>query len=553
MQTRPDARWYPQLWLSLALLIAGNAHAQTSSVADRLRQRIEQLLFTDQVQIEDAAIQSRKWLPEFYARRDFELAWTPEKTAEWLEWLEHIDSEGLRPEDYFLDQLRELREADANDVEAAINFDLLLTASLIRAGYDLRFGKADPTSLEPSWNLARELAPGVDAVDLMVAALAAPSLARFLAERLPRPRLYDQLKEALRQHRDIAARGGWPTVPTGSTLRPLDVDERVSALRGRLAITGDYPAPPEQSASAPLADTFDPELEAAVRRFQERHGLAADGIVGNATLAALNVPVETRIDQIRLNLERGRWVFGNLGGRFLVVNIASFQVFLVENDRPVWTARAQVGRFYRQTPIFRGELEYLVLNPTWTIPPTILREDVLPRAQADPSYLQQLDVEVLTPEGRAVDPGALDWSALSAANFPYMLRQRPGRENALGRVKFIFPNEHFVFLHDTPNARLFEQPERTFSSGCIRVEDAIGLAERVLADPSQWSRPELERTIATNQTRTVRLKEPLPVLVLYWTASVDAQGRVRFLPDIYRRDARVLAALDAPPAWAGPV
>jgi murein L,D-transpeptidase YcbB/YkuD len=238
-------------------------------------------------------------------------------------------------------------------------------------------------------------------------------------------------------------------------------------------------------------------------------------------------------------------VFGKLAPRFVVVNTASAQVFFVERDEPIWQARAIVGRHYRQTPTFRSELEYLVLNPTWTIPPTILREDIVPLAKKDPGYLARMRIDVLTGDGRVVDAGALDWKRLGPRNFPYVLEQRAGANNLLGRVKFVFPNPFFVFLHDTPQKSLFGAAQRTFSSGCIRVEDPLELAELVLDDPA-WTRARLEAEVATGNTRSVHLKAPLPVLVLYWTASVDTRGRVRFLPDVYERDPRVLAALDAP-------
>jgi murein L,D-transpeptidase YcbB/YkuD len=368
---------------------------------------------------------------------------------------------------------------------------------------------------------------------------------------LPRPKLYFDLQSALRRYREIAANGGWPSIPAGPTLRAGTVDARVAPLRRRLAITDDYRGRENkdfaQRDDPKLSAAYDASLEQAVRVFQERHGLAVDGAVGPKTLAALNVPVETRIGQLRLNLERGRWVFGNLAPRFLVVNTASFQVFLVEHDQPIWSAPAVVGRYYRQTPTFRGELEHLVLNPTWTIPPTILREDIVPRAKKEPDYLRKTGIKVFTPDGRPVDPLTLDWERLGPRNFPYVLEQQAGPDNPLGRVKFIFPNPFFVFLHDTPDAKLFGAVERTFSSGCIRVADALGLAELVLDHPS-WTRTRLETEIATGRTQTVSLAAPLPVLVLYWTASVDARSRVRFLPDVYDRDRYVLAALDAPPA-----
>jgi murein L,D-transpeptidase YcbB/YkuD len=524
------------------LLVSTAGSAAESGVAEQLRTSIEELLFTGELEIDGATIFEPSSLPEFYTRRDFSPAWTPAAAAAWLGWLATIDAEGLSPDDYFARALTRTQPFGRGEADR----DILLTASLLRAANDLRFGKVDPASADRGWRL-RPTADGWDATLVAEAAIESGEPGVFLATMLPRPRLYLDLQAALRRYRDIAAAGGWPVVPPGRTLRVGDLDARTVALRRRLASTGDYSArETAERTDAPLSAAFDARLEAAVRAFQERHGLDPDGVVGPATIAALNVGVDERIDQIRLNLERGRWVFGKLAPRFVVVNTASAQVFLVERDEPVWQARAIVGRHYRQTPTFRSDLEYLVLNPTWTIPPTILREDIVPLAKKDPGYLAKMRIDVLTGDGRVVDAGALDWKRLGPRNFPYVLEQRAGPENLLGRVKFVFPNPFFVFLHDTPQRSLFGAAQRTFSSGCIRVENPLELAELVLDDPT-WTRARLEAEAATGTTRSVHLKTPLPVLVLYWTASIDTHGRVRFLPDVYERDPRVLAALDAPP------
>jgi murein L,D-transpeptidase YcbB/YkuD len=538
---RHPVRVLRALVAALALIIASAAGAQSN--ATPLRDLLDRLLATGAARVGAATIGDAATLGRLYARHELAPLWTPAAADAWLAWLARIDRDGLAPDDYFLADLRALAAAPRGDSAAAASLDLLLTASFVRASHDLRFGKVDPATLEPTWNLRREGETPWDPLIVASEAIASGDPGAWLERRLPRPNLYRELQDVLARYRTIAAAGGWPVVPAGKTLHRGDVDARVAVLARRLAVSGDY-----ASSAPPAADTFDGTLEQAVHTFQLRHGLDADGAVGPATLAALNVPVAARIDQIRLNLERGRWVFENLADRFLVVNIASFQAFLVENDRPVWTARTVVGRYYRQTPTFRGAIQYLVLNPTWTVPPTILRQDVLPRLRKDPRYLEEEDIEVLAPDGRSVDPHTIDWRRATAGSFPYVLQARPGPKNPLGRVKFIFPNEHFVFLHDTPSRGLFAESTRTFSSGCIRVEDALRLAELLLDDGVRWSRAALDEEIALGDTRTVRLPKPLPILILYWTASVDQEGHARFLPDIYRRDARVLAALDAPHA-----
>jgi murein L,D-transpeptidase YcbB/YkuD len=523
----------------VALALAGAARAQPS--ATPLHELLDRLLTTGTARIRSATIGDAAALGRLYSHENLAPLWSAASADAWLEWIARIDAEGLKPDDYFVPALRELAADSRADPSAAAIFDLLLSASFLRASHDLRFGKVDPATIEPAWNLRREGETPWDPLAVATEAIGSGDPGAWLERRLPRPNLYRELVAALARYRAIAAAGGWPSVQSGKTLHRGDVDPRVPVVVRRLTVSGDYGA-----GSAPKGDTFDAALEQAVRTFQLRHGLDADGAVGPATLAALNVPAAARIDQIRLNLERGRWVFENLADRFLVVNIASFQAFLVEHDQPVWTARTVVGRYYRQTPTFRGAIQYLVLNPPWTVPPTILRQDVLPRLREDPRYLEEHNMEVLAPDGRKVDPAGIDWQRAASRGFPYVLQERPGRDNPLGRVKFIFPNEHFVFLHDTPSRALFDETARTFSSGCIRVEDALRLAELLLDDAVRWPRAALDDAVAAGDTRTVRLPEPLPILILYWTASVDAQGHVRFLPDIYRRDGRVLAALDAP-------
>ena len=240
----------------------------------------------------------------------------------------------------------------------------------------------------------------------------------------------------------------------------------------------------------------------AVRNFQARHGLGPDGIVGAATLAELNVPVAVRVEQIRANLERVRWVLYDPESEFLVVNIAGFRLYLLRRGDVVWRTRVQVGRPYRQTPIFKAEMTYLVVNPTWTVPPGILRNDIVPAVRRDPDYLASRNIELFDQNDMLVDPATVDWSR---RGFPYRFVQRPGEDNALGRIKFMFPNQHAVYLHDTPSRDLFDRDSRAFSSGCIRVENPFELAEQLLG--SARARERLEAVVASGRTETVFLRQ----------------------------------------------
>jgi len=315
-----------------------------------------------------------------------------------------------------------------------------------------------------------------------------------------------------------------------------------------LTVTGDLPA-----GTSTTSRDFDRDVERAVVFFQARHSLDDDGIVGKQTLEALNVPAKVRVNQLKLSLERLRWVNQEAVDTLVAVNIAGFRVFFYKNGQLEWSTRAMVGKHYRKTPVFRGDIAYLEFNPTWTIPPGILRNDTLPSIKKDPNYLASKNIRVIDRNGKFVDPSTVNWNQYSKG-VPYTLRQEPGPNNSLGTVKFIFPNAHFVFLHDTPHRELFAHSERAFSSGCIRVEDPLKLAELVLDQPDKYPRSELEQIVASRKTQRINLSPKVPVVIVYLTASVDSDGAVRFYKDVYDRDQRTLDAMNGPvivniPGW----
>jgi murein L,D-transpeptidase YcbB/YkuD len=240
-----------------------------------------------------------------------------------------------------------------------------------------------------------------------------------------------------------------------------------------------------------------------------------------------------------------RWVFRDLPDEFIIVDIAGFHVYVVKNGLQVWESRVQVGKPYHATPVFKDTMRYLDFNPTWTIPPGILRRSTLPAIRKDPGYLQRSNMTVLTTSGTVVDPSTIDWAATATGGFPYMIRQEPGPDNALGRVKFMFPNKYMVYLHDTPSKGLFARSERTFSSGCIRVQNPFDLAELLLADQG-WDRSRIDQVVASKKTTRVNLENPITVMLLYWTAEVDQDGTVHFRNDVYDRDAPIIQGLDEP-------
>ena len=433
----------------------------------------------------------------------------------------------------------EIRAASGTDAGRLAGLELLSTDAFLLYGGHLLTGRVSPTDLEPSWNVEGRRG---DLVSVLREAARTGAVAEALQSLRPPQSEYAHLKTALQRYRRLAASGGWPAVPDGESLKRGAHGPRVDSLRRRLARTDDLPA----VRSAAL-DSFGVALETAVVTFQERHGLEADGVVGPATRAALNVSADARAEQVAVNLERWRWLPQSLGRRHVLVNIAAFRLRVVEEGEDVLRMRAIIGRPYRQTPVFSGAISYLVLNPYWHVPHSIATKDKLPEIKKDPDYLARQQFEVLRGWGadaQPIDPSTIDWSRLSASNFPYRLRQRPGPLNALGQVKFMFPNRHSVYLHDTPTRGLFARAERSFSSGCVRVEKPIELAEYLLANQTQWAADRIQTALNTSAAeRSVFLPEPVPVHLQYWTAWADADGTVHFRADVYQRDDAVYRAL----------
>ena len=480
---------------------------------------------------------------EFYSRRGFRPAWSnPDNAAQLRMALADSYDDGLNPADYHLPLLEELSgqvgQSTATDVLRA-QYDVLLTEALLRLAYHLSFGKVDPETFDAQWNYGRTLAH-TDIAEEVEEALASADIYQRVEALKPTHYLYVELKRELARYRAAASSADWPTIAAGAPLTAGMSDARVPTLRARLIASGDLDA-----AAASDSSTYDSALEAAVRLFQQRMGLQSDGVAGAGTIAELNVPLADRIRQLRVNLDRGRVLLRDLPDEFVIVNIAGFTAHLVRARQFVWSGRVQVGKPYRRTPIFRSELSYVVFNPTWTVPPGIIEKDILPAAQRDPDSIARKGLKVLDANGRELDPRSIDWSRFHSGHIPYTLRQDPGPSNALGRVKLMFPNPYFVYLHDTPSQALFERAERSFSSGCVRVERALELAELVLNDQERWNKESIAGVLASGQPQNVTLKKSLPVLLTYWTAWVDPQGRAQFRRDIYGQDEKWAKALEA--------
>lgn len=501
-------------------------------VREVLRERIEQLRAGHEVRIAGVTLAARALLADFYEARAFEPAWdAPARRAALIDAVGDSLRHGLEPADYGIDALS-ARTGDDGTPARRAERDLLFTEALVRLVYHYRFGKVDPRELYRDWNYSRTLGT-LDPRVALQALTAASDLNAAITSYAPRLPAYQQLRSALRRYREIEAAGGWPRVGAGPSLKPGMRDPRVATIRARLLAEDHTPASTPDD-----PDRFDPALSDALAAFQRQHGLTADGVAGRRTVEMLDVGVGRRIEQIKVNLERLRWVAADLGDDFLFVDIAGFEAWLTLSGRVVWRSPVVVGRPYRRTPSFRSTLRYLVINPSWVVPPTVLREDVLPKVANDPAYLARHGIRALDASGHPV-PAREVGARGSALQFV----QPPGPDNPLGRLKFMMPNPYSVYLHDTPSRALFDRSERAFSSGCIRLARPRELAVQLLDDPIRWHAGALDEAIAAGETRTVWLKRPVEVMLLYFTARADETGRVAFRPDLYDRDGQVAAAL----------
>ncbi|HKJ10187.1 MAG TPA: L,D-transpeptidase family protein [Gammaproteobacteria bacterium] len=526
--------------LLVACVLAGCA---AGAAADTVSQRTAEAL---RYQLTSAA---RSWggsafgwadLDAFYKQRRYRPVWCGpaglnQRARVLIAALRHAGREGLDPGDYHINgaEAQCARQRPA----AAAWVDILLTNSFFGYSRDVSTGRPELRETDPKWFIPT---PSVAPVKLLESALSSPGgLARVLRNLPPPDPGYRRLRAALARYRAFAARGGWPDLPPGSSLKEGMRDPRVALLRQRLRLSGDL----SDNAAAPHPKRFGPPLQAAVERFQQRYGLDADGVVGPLTRAALNVPAAARVEQIRLNMERWRWLPRDLGARYVMVNMAGFQLRVADHGHVVLEMPVIVGKPYRSTPAFSSTLSYLVFNPGWTVPRTIALQDMLPRERRNPDYLNTEGIEVFSgwsKDARRLDPTEIDWSRYGKDHFPFRLYQPPGPTNPLGRVKFMFPNPFDVYMHDTPARELFNRSVRTFSSGCIRVAKPLELAAYLLSDAERsWTVKDVQAEIDTGETRAVHLPRPLPIYLVYWTAWADADGVVHFRDDVYGRDRRM--------------
>jgi murein L,D-transpeptidase YcbB/YkuD len=477
-------------------------------------------------------------LRRYYLDQSGRFLWTNSaRIADLVATFRSAAEEGLEPSAYPADELSKVaRFKFVTDRLTKAQTELYVSALFLRFARDLKVGRFLPTRIDPKLYWQRKTIDPVRALALMAKA---QSTSAFIAKWQPRIAEYRRLKPVLAAYRELEAAGGWPTVSHGETVRPGESHPAVvPALHARLVMSDAE----LHGARDRTSTLYDPELVAATKRFQLRHGLEADGVIGKQTAFALNIPIKDRIQQIITTMERWRWMPEDLGQSHIMVNIAGYELRRVHDGKLEETMRVVVGKPYHQTPVFSDEIEYLVFNPYWNVPYSIAVKEELPKLKVNPAARAARGFEAVV-DGRGVPLTSINWNAMSRGNFPVKIRQKPGPNNALGRVKFMLPNRFNVYLHDTPAHSLFSRAQRAFSHGCIRLARPIDLAEQVLQTKSGWQRGKIEQVLAGKNRTVVRLPQKLPVHLTYATVWLDQNGLVHFRPDIYGRDAKLEKAL----------
>jgi murein L,D-transpeptidase YcbB/YkuD len=550
------------LFLSFVwLLLIGQAFAQQSNgqngIAGYIRSSLETYSPEQRPAVSGTELYSSVVIHRFYGERNFQPAWIkdgkiPELAYEMRYEIGQSKFDGLNPVDYHFAALNDYfsryeaakkqgKTLPDNELAAV---DVLLTDAFIMMGSHLSLGKVDPENLKTSWNIQRN-APELVLDRRLEEALNGGGIRKSLQALYPSFVIYRKMREGLRELYEDVERfekrpfAQWKPLKTDKSIKPDESNPMMPEIRKRLYFWGYV------DAYETVEDkVYDAELVVGIKKLQLRHGMEPDGVIGQGTIQALNQTPEMLIRTAAVNLERLRWLPDTIkDSELILVNTANFQLDFLHNRDTVFTSKVIVGKSYHATPQFSAEMSYIVFSPTWTVPTSITRTEIIPAVKKNRNYLASKNMKLLNSSGGIVDPASIDWAKVNPKTFPYTVRQEPGESNSLGLAKFMFPNKHSVYIHDTPSRSLFEREDRALSHGCIRIQRPFDFAKFLLSHDPTWTDERIRQAMRQPKEVTVTLNRKIPVAIIYMTYWANGGGEMFFRSDIYGRDAEIAKAL----------
>jgi len=486
--------------------------------------------------VSNVNLQHSSLLDSIYSKRNYTPIWTERAMREDLyRSIERASEDGLDPEDYHLSYLTNslANLSELNDGERSLT-EIILTDAFFALASDYNSGKLNPAEIYDIWGVESNK---IDLPGLLNYGVQKKNIIAAIDSVIPKHEVYKGLKRSLKEYLKLAENEENPTFISekGESIKADEKDERIPNIKRRLKELGYWDKEIVDSATV-----YEESLQEAVKEYQEKYGIETDGVIGAGTIETLNTTYQKRLEQILVNLERWRWYPKDLGDEHIVVNIANYRLHFVRDGDTVASHRTMVGTEARKTPIFSDEVEHIVYNPTWTIPPTIKSKDVIPSAKRDPNYISKKNYSIFDRSGKRLSANEVDWSSPEVKG--YTFRQEAGPANPLGLVKIIYPNKYMIYLHDTPSKSLFDKNLRAQSSGCVRVQNALELAKMLLSDQPKYDDEKIREILDSGKTTTIKVTQKVKVHHLYWTAW-NENGSTRFAEDIYKRDAAIYKLL----------
>ena len=481
-------------------------------------------------------------LSALYSEHNNSLLWEDRsRQLELFNIFQESESHGLSLYMFHADAILELFEKPINTPETKLQLDLLLSDALLKYIDVVNFGALDPKEFYDIWNLPQKEGD-ITVMFEEALRLKGKKFELYVENLAPQHFIYQNTHKALSHYIDLQNEiETYPDIHWKKTLKLTSDSPVVTEISHRLYLEGDL----KNDLNSTL---FGEELNTAVKHYQDRHGLKPDGIIGKATAQFFKTTIQEQVDKLSINLERARWVLHHLNYEYVIVNISSYRLYYIKEGEFQFTTPVIVGKKMHETPIFSGKMRYIVYNPTWTVPHSIAIKELLHKAQTRENYMDKFNLELLNHKRQVVDHHSVNFNDYTEHNFPYIFRQKPGNHNALGRIKFLFPNKQAIYLHDTPGKSLFSKDKREFSHGCIRVKNPYKLSESILKNQKMWN-SNVKKLEGNNeedmQTTTLTLKHSIEVLLMYWSAAADIEGNAYFYEDHYHLDPALLKKLQA--------